>query len=172
MDGIVLNKAQVALKAWVAQATHATQAQNIPPVHLNQWLEAKMASLDMIELSCRLYEMLIDETKHLEYELMPHLRIPLTLSDTLNTIIPSFNDLDQDHISQESPSFCLPRRDFCRYLIPIERYDFPVKYNLFQRYTSNIYVYYNIARSQHDINENWEFSRNIIAEYYPDTLIL
>ena len=159
------------MKAWAAEAAHDRYAGEPLSNHLNEWLENNIAAHDVIELSCRLYELMVDETKHLAHEFMPYLRIPLTESETLDTRIPSLADLEHDHLSRESPSFYLIKRDFFNFMNPFEHYICPVEYSIFQKHSTNIYMYYSISRGLNEMKNNWEYGRNIVAEYYPDALI-
>jgi len=171
MDGNTLNTSQLALAKWLTQAVDANRVSDPPTTHLNQLTRDGMTSNDMIRLSCRLYEMMIDYVKAQENVLMPYLSIPLSFSDTLDLKIPSLADMEQDCRTNQSPTFYLLRREMSQYLIPTEKYVFPVNYNLFQKHSKNIYMYYCISRGTDAIMNNWEYNRDISIEYYPDMLL-
>ena len=171
MDGNTLNTSQFALKKWLVQAIGTNRVSDPPTTHLNQLTSDKMTSLDMIELSCLLYEMMIDSVMTLESELMPYLIIPLSFSNTLDVTAPSLADVEQDCRVRQSPTFYLLRREMSQYLFPIEKYVSPVDYGLFQRYPKNIYMHYCISRGADAIKNDLEYDRNISVEYYPDILL-
>ena len=137
-------------------------------IHLDTVLQTALEHRHVVSVSFRALEILIEQFSQQEIseDFMPSLRIPLTMTDTLQAPPPSVETLVTQIDEHEPPSLYLVRRSDLRRPRPVEQYTMPIDPDLFTS-QPGIYVYYNTLRSLEDIRNGWEYGRNIAADFYP-----
>lgn len=161
------------VRDWIV---YCFQTKHDPPLsrplttHLDALLDTEIAPENLVRVSFETYQVLKEQMAQLGISetIMPTLRIPLEMSETLIAGPVEAETLISQITSPEPPSLYLLERTFKTKMNVFEHYIFPLRAAYFLEDTGRDFVYYSTSRSREDIRNNWEYGRDIVAEYYPE----
>lgn len=153
---------------------YCLQTKHTPPlsrpltIHLDALLDAAIERENLVAVSFETFQALIEQLEVLGIPdtIMPSLYIPLECTETLVAGPIDAESLVEQIDYNQPPSLYLTERALQTKLWPIEQYIFPMQATDFLDNLEGIYVYYNAMRGKEDIENGWEYGRNITAEYY------
>ena len=177
MAGLYLNDQKVfrKFKDWYNE-TILERGRKYPLcAHVSEFFPANISRDKLFEGSLALFLECVGlvKEKSLDGEVMPALVIPLLYSDKLHVWDDSISLSDQLH-DMEPPSLYLIEYKIAKYFEKVEEYRVPVELDLgwVELTKKNFSIYYRCHRSIEEIENDWEYSRAIYLEYYPDNLLM
>jgi hypothetical protein len=158
------------ISQWVLSNLDQVSVQKPSSVHIDTLLGSELPAEELLPLSLQLFTDLIDIIKQMGITFQPGIVIPLIDgSQELEASVPlSFDELEKQLHELERPSLYLIDRETWKYVQVFEEYKYPICFDLLKLETDDIYVYYREFRSMMAIENNWEFTRCIYADYYPE----
>ena len=155
---------------FVLQTRHEPPLSKPLTIHLDQLLGTPVDRNSLVSVSFQSFRILIEqlEAMGIPGTIMPSLYIPLECTEVLAAGPFDAETLFQQINYNEPPSLYLTERSLRTKLMAIEQYVFPLRAADFTEDSGDVHVYYSATRSPEDIKNDWEYGRNIVAEYYPE----
>jgi len=163
----------LAVETWCTEKLQFVTPTNPISIHLDELLSFTKGNPEGLMIAFKIYQNLIEFLTTLDMPIKPIMVIPLKYSDSRVALLApnSFEDLCTQYDAKESPSLYLIDWQGCKFAAPCEEYCVPLIFEL-PIDTIKVYSYYREYRYQLGIDRNWDFSRAIYAEYYPDGLLV
>ena len=158
------------IERWVEGNLRSVSARSPVSNHLDELLGREIERSEMISLSLRCFALLVEHMRERLTPTQPMLVIPLVSeSNKLQAVVPQdLQSIKDQWRHVESPSLYMLDWDASRHLYICEEYRSPLAFDLTDPPIPGVYTYYREFRSEMDIRNDWEFTRCIYAEYYPD----
>lgn len=148
--------------------TEVTEKQPIS-IHIDELLGTKVKGEEALDASLDAYRNIIAFLEKESVPVQPSLTIILHGDNKGMNFIPPKNK--EEIISQlglEPPSIYLLSWDSSKYLSVNEQYKKPLGFNLLHHKVEGVFTYYIEYRNQIGIENDWEFSRAIYLDYFPE----
>jgi hypothetical protein len=156
---------------WINRNSNNFEQNLYASFHIDEILHESQTKEELLKSSIRLFDCVIDVIGSEINNTKPVLIIPLNPSEVIRTDF-NITDLSGKDLGEESPSIYLIKRDLDKYFEQWEEYLLPLKWNPFQRHKNRYNIYYRTYRDPLSFQNDWEYSRSIFIEYYPESLIL
>lgn len=146
-------------------------AYNPQTKHITDILERPLiANKEIFGISLLAIRILARELQMLNNPLKAGLVIPLQsdFKQIINKVPNSFEDILIEMEKHDPPSLILESWEIARNFTITEEFRTPLKFPLFDEPLQKFYFYYREFRYERDYINDWEYSRCIFVEYYPD----
>ena len=158
------------IELWVEANLGSVSVRNPVSNHLDEVLGRPVERPDIIDLSLHAYAILVDQMQKLRMPAQPVLVIPLRsesirLEATVPQDLPSIKSLWRQ---VEPPSLYLFSWDASRLLEVCEEYRAPLVFDPMPPPIAGTYAYYREFRDMAGIENNWEFTKGVYVEYFPE----
>jgi len=141
--------------------------------HLNEILSTPQNEQMELYDTLKVYLFLVQHLIETDLPAKPILIIPL-ISQSVNIEMKaptSVEDLRNQIDSSEPPSLALLDWQHNKLATPCEEYCSPLDFQLLNSSQNQVYIYYREFRYLMGKINNWEYSRAIYAEYFPNGLV-
>jgi hypothetical protein len=136
--------------------------------HIDEIIHAKELISDVVNVSVQAYLSLVELLRQLQTPVKPMLIIPLhSTSRTITQAVPTTLSEVRAQLDLEPPSLYLVDWDIGKAGALCEEFNTPLPFELIDRSFENIYLSYIEIRCTGYLENNWEFRREIRAEYFP-----
>ena len=163
-------KVQRRLSQWVRQTLPKITPENCDDIHTDELVKLLGYGDETLEFMWEVYLAVLEIEGAILEGYMPSLKIALEDSEQPDIHVPSWSEIQQQQDPSTPPSIYLLSRASSR---------FP---DLGERYTSSlreqpplmpghpdVYWFYTTFRTEEGRQHGWEFTRNVGAEYYPQS---
>jgi hypothetical protein len=157
------------IKQWFLENKDRVTPVHPISAHISDLLGRRITKKSMLSVSFASLLVVIRESKSLGNPVKIFLIIPLnSISNKISFQIPQDLKNIQADLCDEPPSIYLKSWEMARQSTIVEEYKIPIKLDLPTEFEDQLYVYYSECRYEIAFVNNWEFSRCIFVEYYPE----
>ncbi|MFZ6027928.1 MAG: hypothetical protein ACOYYS_09445 [Chloroflexota bacterium] len=165
MDGNFLLQS----KNWFLENVNQVKPFRSASVHITDLSTLIIPDKSVIPVAFAAFATIINESKQVEEPVRITLVFPLRLMrNKLSLQIPKDWQSIQADFSDEPPIIYLESWETTKRYVLVEEYKLPLKLDLPIDCNANFFTYYREHRYEMEMINDWEFSRCIYIEYYPN----
>lgn len=157
-----------AIAQWLSESLALVGSKRVIDDHIDAILQQEIPTSEAVEVSIEAFRVLLRLLKQMSTPAQPALVIPLeSISKEITQAVPRDMEDLKSQLSIEPPSLFLLSWESAKIKALCEEYSTPLPFALFNPIPEGVYVSYTEIRFAMGIEGDWEFSRDIIAEFYP-----
>lgn len=154
---------------WITENISLVSAKHPVSIHIDELLGRKFKGQESLRISLDAFEQVINILLKNGVPVQPSLTIILeSESKKIELNIPKNRKEIVAQLAPEPPSVYLVSWDASKYLSVIEEYKTPLPFDLLLNEVEGVITYYIEYRGSIGIENDWEFSRAIYLDYYPE----
>jgi len=161
------------IKQWLVTNLPTVSVTNPVTIHLDELIGDTIFEKNTLTVSIDVYQTLVEQLVALETPVKPGLVIPLVSSSRKLTMKVPLNleELIHQRDQNEPPSLYLIDWRPNKTRVVCEEFHTPLSFNLLT-IGNQVYSYYREFRYSLGIKNNWEYSRAVYVEFFPDGLLI